>query len=193
MLVIAFLGTGCLTLAGIGTYAWSRLRSRKVQQRLQRVASLLSGEDVEQAPEAEETIFRAVESESWFARLRTSIETRYPLLDARRALPRALAICLLVSAIAWLSMWFLRVPQGWWTIPIIGIVGAIATWYALSWFHERQVTEFVRQLPEVVDQIVRLSARRRSARGSDLGRRGRLAGARETDSERCSRQADCRA
>ena len=55
-------------------------------------------------------------------------------------------------------MWFLRVPPGWWTIPVIGLAGAGAGWYALRWLQARQEEEFIRLLPECVDQIVRLSA-----------------------------------
>ena len=85
---------------------------------------------------------------------------------SRRAIPsstpggpvaKAAATGLAAAAGAWLSMWFLQVPTGWWTLPIVGLTGAAGAWYTMGWLQGRQEAEFVRRFPEIVDQIVRLA------------------------------------
>ena len=61
------------------------------------------------------------------------------------------------SGAAWFSLWFLQVPSGWWTLPLIGLAGAGAVWYALGWMQARREAEFMRRFPEIVEQIVRLA------------------------------------
>ena len=141
-------------LAGGGVLVWRRARDPVLERRLRRTAAPLAGAVAAEAPEGQESIFRARERRT---RLRRFIESGYPLLDARRAVPRAVAAGAAAVGAAWFSLWFLRVPSGWWTLPLLGLVGIGAVWYALGWMQVRRETEFVRRFPEIVDQIVRLA------------------------------------
>ena len=154
-LAFAFAGGLALLLAAAaGAFAWRRARDPGLERRLRRAAAPLAGPAAAEAGGGEASIFRAVEKRSW---LRERVESRYPLLDARRALPKAAGAGVAAAAAAWLSMWFLKVPPGWWTLPVIGLAGAGALWYAMGWQQGRQEAEFVRRFPEIVDQIVRLA------------------------------------
>ena len=155
---LAFAAAGGLALfiavAGGGVLAWRRAKDPMLERRLRRAAAPLAGPAAAQAGGSQENIFRAVEKRS---RLRESIEARYPFLDARRAVAKAAATGLAAAAGAWLSMWFLQVPTGWWTLPIVGLTGAAGAWYTMGWLQGRQEAEFVRRFPEIVEQIVRLA------------------------------------
>ena len=120
-------------------------------------AAPLAGPAAAEGAASEESIFRPVESRTWSSGLRERIEARYPLLEARQALPAAVVAALAGAAGSWLSMWFLQVPAGWWTAPVAVLAGAGSAWYALRSLQARQVAEFIRQFPEVVDQVVRLA------------------------------------
>ena len=96
-------------------------------------------------------------SRIWLSRFGEHIESRYPLLDFWRALPVAAGAGIAGAAGGGAIMWFLRVPQGWWTTPVLVAAGAGAAWYAFGWLQARQELAFVHQFPEVVDQVVRLS------------------------------------
>ena len=85
------------------------------------------------------------------------IESRYPLVDARRAFPLAVGAGFAAAALCWFSIWFLSIPAGWWALAACGLAGAGGVWYALRWQQARREVEFVRQFPEIVDQIVRLA------------------------------------
>ena len=156
-LTVQLVAAAWLALLGGGAWTWRRVRDKRVRRRVQRATAMHGGEEGTATPGAEVSIFRPVGSRSWLARLGQRVETRYPLLDARRALPKAAAFGLAMGAGAWGAMWFLEVASGWWTMPSVAAAAVAAAWYALSWFQARRATEFVRQFPEVVDQIVRLA------------------------------------
>ena len=143
-----------IAAAGGGVLVWRRARDPVLERRLRRVAAPLSGAVAAEAAGSEESIFRTRERRT---RLRRFIESGYPLLEARRAIPRAVAAGVAAVGLAWFSLWFLQVPSGWWTVPLIGLSGAGAVWYALGWMQARRETDFVRRFPEIVDQIVRLA------------------------------------
>ncbi len=141
-------------LAGGGVLVWRRTRDPVLERRLRRAAAPLAGAVAAEVPEGEESIFLTRERRT---RLRRFIESGYPLLDARRAVPRAVVAGASAVGAAWFSLWFLRVPWGWWTLPLLVLVGIGAVWYALGWMQARRETEFVRRFPEIVDQVVRLA------------------------------------
>ena len=141
-------------LAGGGVLVWRRTRDPVLERRLRRAAAPLAGAVAVEVPEGEESIFRTRERRT---RLRRFIESGYPLLEARRAIPRAIAAGAAAVGATWFSLWFLRVPSGWWTLPLLGLAGIGAVWYALGWMQARRETEFVRRFPEIVEQIVRLA------------------------------------
>ena len=163
-LEVAFLAAGA-TAAGVIAIAasvagWRRGRRRHpgrdrvLLRRLRRASAPLARARADSFAPGEDSIFRAASSRSGLSRL---VESRYPLLEFRHAIPRALGAGLLAAAAAWFAIWFLRIPAGSWTLPLAGLAGAGGTWYALGWLQARQETEFVRVFPEIVDQVVRLA------------------------------------
>ena len=159
-LALGAAGLVALVLLGgwAGVAAWRRGRDGDLRRRLRRAAAPLAGPAAAGTePGAGGSIFRATESRSRLAWLWKPVESRYPLLDARRALPLAVGLGLAAAALCWLSIWFLKVPAGGWALPACGLAAAAGAWYALRWQQARQETAFVRQFPEIVDQIVRLA------------------------------------
>ena len=161
--VLAFAAAGVTGLAVLGisagALAWRRRTGDPdLRRRLRWAAAPLAGAAGTQAKDgAEESIFRKTEERSRLAWLRAPIESRYPLLDARRAFPLAVGAGCAAAAFAWFSIWFLRIPAGGWTWPACGLAGGGGLWYTLGWQQARREAEFVRQFPEIVDQIVRLA------------------------------------
>ncbi len=155
--VLACAAGGSVSLLGIAAFLLLRRGDKEFRRRLQRAATPLADRAATHDTTAETDIFRSADARSRSSRLWRAVESRYPLLNARRTLPRAIAIGTVAAAGLWFSMWFLKIPSGWWTIPLVGLGGVAAAWYAMSWFQTRQATEFTHQFPEVIDQIVRLS------------------------------------
>ena len=134
-----------------------RARDRRLAHRIRRAAAPLAGGLAEEEGAAEESIFRPAKRRSRIAAFWSRLEARYPLVRPKQALPAMAAAGAGAAAAAWVSMWLLQVPAGWWTMPACGLVGVAAAWYALRWIQLRQEAEFIRQFPEIVDQIVRLA------------------------------------
>ena len=143
-----------IAVAGGGVLVWRRMRDPVLERRLRQVSAPLAGAVLGDAADGEESIFRVREKRT---PLRRFVESRYPLLQARRAIPRAVAVGAAALGTAWFALWFLRVPPGWWTLPLIGLAGVGAVGYALGSMQARREAEFVRRFPEIVDQIVRLA------------------------------------
>lgn len=131
---------------------------QRLERRLRRVAAPLAGPIAAVAQSADgESIFRSPGRRSRLGGLARPIESRYPLVDARRALPVAVGAGIAAAAFAGFSLWFLKVPAGAWALPGTALAGAVGAWYALAWQQAREESAFVRQFPEVVDQVVRLA------------------------------------
>ena len=119
-------GIGLLIAAvGGGLLLWRRARDPQLERRLRRCAAPLSGAAAAETPGGAESIFRPTEQRSWLRRL---IESRYPLLDARLALPKALGAGVAGALGSWGALLFLRVPTQWWTPSFIGVAGVVTTW-----------------------------------------------------------------
>ena len=142
--------------AALGWLAWLRAQDRGLRRRLKGVAAPLSGRAAAAAPAPEETIFRPNRRRSRLSGLWRLVEARFPLLDAPRALPQAAAAGLLGGAAFWLAALVMGMPGPWMT-PAAIAAGAATVWYALGRLQARQESAFVREFPEIVDQIVRLS------------------------------------
>ena len=152
--VVAALGA---IAAGVAVLIRGRVGDRGFRRRLQRVAAPLAGLAGSERATDSESIFRPAEKRSRLNALRDRIEARFPLLHVRQAAPAAFGAALAGAGVCWFSMWSLQIPFGWWGVPLSAASGAGAGWYALAWIQSRQEAEFVRQFPEIVDQIVRLS------------------------------------
>ena len=160
--VLALAAAGIMGLVLLGSWAgvaaWRRSRDKNLRPRLHRAAAPLTGAAASEVNAgAGESIFRKVEGRSWLSWLWLPIESRYPLVDARRAFPLAVGAGFAAAALCWFSIWFLSIPAGWWALAACGLAGAGGVWYALRWQQARREVEFVRQFPEIVDQIVRLA------------------------------------
>ena len=133
---------------------WHARRDKVLLRRMGRAASPLTGTAAGELSPTGDSIFRAASPRSGLSRF---VESRYPLLELHRALPRALGAALLAAAAGWFAIWFLKIPAGGWTPGLAGLAGAWGFWYALGWLQARQEAEFVRVFPEIVDQVVRLA------------------------------------
>ena len=162
-LALGFSAAVLMLLAGVGFLIQMMRRkggrSDPLQPRLKRAAAPLAAPAASEggAAAGDESIFRPVERRTWLSALRNRIESIYPLLEARQALPAAVMAGVAGAAAGWGTLWFLRVPADWWTMPVVGVAGVGAAWYMLRTLQARQEAEFVRQFPEIVDHIVRLA------------------------------------
>ena len=155
-------GAWGLTLLGVGAgwLLWRRRVEKAFRPRLARAAAPLAGPALAETggSVSEESVFRPRERRSWLSGLWDAVESRYPLLDAPPAVAKALGFGLLAGAGGWFSLWFLKLLSGWWLLPAAVVIAGWGVWYALSWLQGKQVTEFIRQFPETVDQITRLAS-----------------------------------
>ena len=147
---------GVILIGTTGAVFLARSGGKALRQRLQWVAAPLSTHGAVEELAPEDSIFlpsRRGSRISWFSSV---VESRYPLIDARRALPRVLVIGVLAGVGAWLAMWVLGM-SGWWSTPASAISGVGGSWYALARLQAKLENQFIQQFPEIVDQIVRLS------------------------------------
>ena len=137
---------------------WSVGRDKTLLRRMRRAAAPLAGPTSAAAEvDAEGSIFRKGEARSAFSWLWRAIEFRYPLVNARRAFPLAVGAGFAAAVLCGFSIWFLKIPAGWWALPSSGFAGVGGFWYAFGWIQMRREAEFIRYFPEIVDQIVRLA------------------------------------
>ena len=146
-----------LLFGGALSLLWLRGQDKALRERLRLVRAPLTGHGAVEQVAPEESIFRSIRPRSHLSWLLRSIEIRYPLLDAPWALPRLLGTGGLVGGGAWVGMWVLELSD-WWSMPAALLVGVGGIWYMLRWTSARTESRFLQQFPEVVDQIVRLSA-----------------------------------
>ena len=156
-LILVFAAACAVSLLGVTAFLLLGRGDKAHRRRLERARAPLADLAPTDGPEAEADIFRSAPGGGRSSRLLGLVESRYPLLNVRGTLPRAVAAGAAAAVGLWFAMWLLRIPSGWWTMPLVGLGGVGAAWYAISWFHARVAAEFTRQFPEIVDQIVRLS------------------------------------
>ena len=158
VLAAALAGAVALVVAGVGLAVWRGSTDKTLERRLKRVAAPLANPAAAQAQAAgAESIFRARESGARLGWVWAPIARRYPLVNPPKALALALAVGAGSAAFAGFSMWFLKVPGGWWTAPILWAAGTFGVWQALKAQQAKREAAFIRQFPEIVDQIVRLA------------------------------------
>ena len=129
-------------------------RDKALERRLRLVAAPLAGPA--QAA-GTESAFRARDRRARLAWLWRPLARRYPLVHPPRALALAVGAGVACAAFAAFALWILSVPAGGWTAPAVSLAGALGGWQALRWQQARHEAAFIRQFPEVVDQIVRLA------------------------------------
>lgn len=160
--MLVLIAAGCaawLAVVGGAALVWRRVESRDLRRRLALAAAAFSGAPAGAGDDAgAESVFRTQRRASALRRLLWDrIETRYPLLDAPAATAKALLAGLAGAAVFHVALIVLKVPGGGLALAASAAAGALTARYALGQLHARSVTAFIRDFPEVVDQIVRLS------------------------------------
>ena len=158
VLAVALAGAVALVVGGGFAFLWHRSRDKALMRRLRWVAAPLADPAAAQKAAGVESVFRPREKRARLAWAWRPIERRYPLVNAPRALLLAGLAGLAFAGFAAFSLWFLRVPVGWSTSVLVSGAGALGAWQALRWQQARREAQFIRQFPEVVDQMVRLAA-----------------------------------
>lgn len=163
--LVAAVAVAALLLAAVALVLGARRdklryigRDRALERRLKRVAAPLAGpaEAAAQATGAE-SIFRERDKRARLAWVWTPLARSYPLVHPPRALAVALGAGAGAAVFVGFALWFLKVPAGWWTVPALWAAGGFGGWQALRWQQAKREAAFIRQFPEVVDQIVRLA------------------------------------
>lgn len=129
-------------------------QQRELKRRLTRTAEMLiSGAMPEASADNAVTVFREQRSQS---RLIERLERRFPLIDVRQALPRAVGLGVL-------GMLVVGVGAAWtgfgWTARLIllPVSGLGCGWAVLARQDAAQRKTFVAAFPEIADQVVRLT------------------------------------
>lgn len=109
-------------------------------------------------PERDEAAFRARHRARGWRKGLAPVLKRYPLLTARSATLSAIIGAVVGIGAVFTAATLLRFDIGaaGLAVAAVGALGGART--GLRWQHGRRRSEFVRQFPEVVDQVVRLSA-----------------------------------
>lgn len=160
VLAALFAGVVALVVLGVGAavFAGRRSADQALARRLRRVAAPLANPAGARAQAEEaQSIFRTRARRAHLGWVWRPLARRYPLVHAPKALALAAGLGAAAAAFAGFAMWFLKVPGGWWTVPILWAAGAFGGWQALKSQQAKREAAFIRQFPEIVDQIVRLA------------------------------------
>ncbi len=155
--VTALAGTFLVAVVCLGLWLSARAGDKAMDRRVRRVAAALAGDHGEglaedNAGDGRASVFRTLRAKS---RVRESLDRRFCMLDGRDALLRAgvagLVAAVLVAVVAYAMQFgllaWLFAPAAW----------AAGGWAFLSIWDARVRAEFVKQFPEIADQIVRLA------------------------------------
>ena len=128
-------------------------QQRELKRRLNRVAATLKGGTPTDATTGDNvSVFREQRSKS---RLVEKLEHRFPLIDVRKALPRAVGLGVLGMIATGLGAAFM----GFGLLAILLLVpggGLGCSWAVLAMQDSGQRNEFTKIFPEITDQVVRL-------------------------------------
>ncbi len=150
-------GTFLAAFVCLGLWLSTRASDKALDRRVRRVAAVLAGdldEDLarNQANDAKVSVFRTLQAKS---RWRESLEKRFCMLEGHDALPKAglagVLAAVLVAAVANAMQFGLLV------LPLALAAWAAGGWTFLSAWDVRVRAKFVKQFPEIADQIVRLA------------------------------------
>ena len=154
-LLIAAAAAGLFLVAGTWVVVWlgGRPAEAGLERRLGAVAALLGGEGAAADDgDAQASVFRRRRSKSWVSE---RIDRRFCMLEGRGAFSKAVALGFLVAVAAAVAAVLLRFGT---LAPIL----APAAWAAGSWsllviWDSGRRKQFVKQFPEIVDHVVRLT------------------------------------
>ena len=133
------------------TVIWPQQRDLK--RRLNRVAATLTGGTLPDASTGGSvSVFRAQRSKS---RLVERLEHQFPLIDVRKALPRAVGLGVLGAVVTGLGAAFADFGRLA-ILLLLPVSGLGCSWAVLAMQEAGQRNEFTRIFPETTDQVVRL-------------------------------------
>lgn len=153
-LLLAAALAGLLLVAGM--WAVWRLGARPADADLGRrlgMAAALLGENAAAGDgDAQGSIFRRRRSKSW---LRDRIDRRFCMLEGRKVLSKAVALGFLAAAAVVVAAVFMQFGM---LVPILAPAAwAAASWSLLAIWDSGRRKAFVKQFPEIVDHVVRLT------------------------------------
>lgn len=155
-LLLLLVVIGALLAVGlyVGLWRTARPADSDLERRLRRVAAVLSGEQLEEDGVAvpEVSVFRSRDARS---RLIERLEERFCLVEGATAFPRALAVGALTALMA--AVMGLGMQFGWLVLPLMPVAWVAGSWAFLRMWDARMRAQFVKQFPEIVDQVVRLA------------------------------------
>ncbi len=131
----------------------TRKERKALDRRLRRVAALLSGETpADGEATVEISVFRQRRANSW---LLDRIEHKFSMLEADKAVPKALGLAGLAAVMTFIGLFFTRFGL------VLSLLLALVGWLGASYSvlaikDSRQRAEFLRIFPEAVDHVVRL-------------------------------------
>ena len=155
-LLLTVTAAGVVLLAGMWVGVWllgTRPGEGELGRRLEMIASVLrGGSSTAGDGDVQASIFRRRRSKSW---LQDRIDRRFCMLEGRRAFSKAVALGFLVAVAAMVAAVLLRFSA---FVPVVGPAAwAAGTWSLLAIWDSRRRREFVKQFPEIVDHVVRLT------------------------------------
>ena len=154
-LLIVAAAAGALLMAGTGVVVWlgARPAEADLARRLGAIAALLGGEGaVAGDGDAQASVFHRRRSKFWVSE---RIDRRFRMLEGRKAFSKAVALGFLVAVAAVVGAVLLRFGT---LVPILAPAAwAAGSWSLLAIWDSGRRKQFVKQFPEVVDQIVRLT------------------------------------
>ena len=154
-LLIVAAAAGVLLIAGTCVVVWlgAGPAEADLARRLGAVAALLGGEGAAAGDgDAQASVFHRRRSKSWVTE---RIDRRFCMLEGRKAFSKAVALGFLVAVAAAVAAVLLRFGT---LVPIlVPAAWAAGSWSLLSIWDSGKRKQFVKQFPEIVDHVVRLT------------------------------------
>ncbi len=154
LLLMVVAAAGVLLVAGTCVVVWlgARPAEADLTRRLGAIAVLLGGEAAADDGDAQASVLRRRRSKSW---LSERVDRRFCMLEGRGAFSKAVALGFVVALAVAVGAVVLRFGT---LVPILAPVAwAAGTWFLLTIWDSGRRKEFVKQFPEVVDHVVRLT------------------------------------
>ncbi len=153
-LLIVAAAAGLFLVAGTWVVVWlgGRPAEAGLERRLGAVAALLGGEGAAADDGAQASVLRRRRSKSWVSE---RIDRRFCMLEGRGAFSKAIALGFLVAVAAAVAAVLLRFGT---LVPILAPAAwAAGSWSLLTIWDSGRRKQFVKQFPEIVDHVVRLT------------------------------------
>ena len=154
-LLIVAAAAGVLLMAGICVVVWlgAGPAEADLARRLGAIAALLGGEGAAAGDgDAQASVFHRRRSKSWVTE---RIDRRFCMLEGRKAFSKAVALGFLAAVAAAVAAVLLRFGT---LVPVlVPAAWAAGSWSLLAIWDSGRRKAFVKQFPEIVDHIVRLT------------------------------------